>query len=374
MRRALGLLYLLPLALILSCSDLPTVPRAGSVTVSGRITDRDGPPLEGVYVRLQLETPVSGVPFYHSIQTDADGRYTLKVPEGIYRVQLEPYYAGGYPAVEMRNVKIGPSGATIDHRYTGVRVSGSIVGLNSSPLSGASIGVSGTSGGQYVSASDQSIGGHYSLLIPAGLYEVFAQSESYDNGLPRIRSGQVPVLSDTTIDFALTGFAVRVTASLPAGAPMIGGFVSASSGLVDAAVRTGLDGAGTLYLPAGNYAIRAHPPTPSIVGPQTVTRLIQADDTVDFAFSGVRWDLTIRRASDGSPLDGVSATVHDTGRNEQASATTNPFGTASCLVRPGTIYDLTIFSWEGGYYEANFYNLSSAADTTFEFSVSTPFP
>lgn len=154
---------------------------------------------------------------------------------------------------------------------------------------------------------------------------------------------------------------------------MIGGFVSASSDLVDAAVRTGLDGAGTLYLPAGNYAIRAHPPTPSIVGPQTVTRLIQADDTVDFTFSGVRWDLTIRRASDGSPLDGVSATVHDTGRNEQASATTDPFGVATCLVRPGTIYNLTIFSWEGGY-EANFYNLSSAADTTFEFSVSTPFP
>jgi len=367
---------LVALAMTLSCSEIPTAPRLGSVTVSGRITDRDGPPLAGIYVRLELEPPVEGLPSNYGTQTNVDGRYELKVPEGLYRVRLDPGYevTGGYPFVDIGRVKIGSSGAVINYRYTGVRVTGTITGPNGASLSDATVGTAGVSGGENVYAYARSAQGTYSLLIPAGVYDFQAAPGGYlQEGLPVIRSRGVPVLSDTTIDFALTGFAVTGTFSLSGGTPMIGAYLAATNDDVFAAARTGLDGTATLYLPAGNYEIRGAAPSSSIAGPITIMKSIVADDALTFDFSGVRWDMTIRRASDNSFVTGAGAVVREAAEPRAAYGTTDLFGRVQFLVRPGRAYDLTVSWIEGGYYrDASVSNLFSAADTTFDISINVP--
>jgi hypothetical protein len=216
--------------------------------------------------------------------------------------------------------------------------------------------------------------GTYSLLIPAGVYEFQAAPEGYSgDGIPVIRSRGVPVLSDTTIDFALTGFAVTGTFTLSGGTPMIDAYLTATNNDVYASARTGLDGIATLYLPPGSYAIRGAASSPSIVGPIAITKSIVADDALMFDFSGVRWDMTIRRASDNSYVTGAQAVVREAVEPRAAYGVTGPFGQVEFLVRPGTGYDLTVSWIEGGYYrDASVSNLFSAADTTFDISINVP--
>ena len=374
MMRRVGLFVIASsLAGVLSCSEIPTAPRLGSVLVSGRITDRDGPPIPGLRVALESQPNGLGIPTQTVKTTDADGRYSMKLAEGVYRVRLEPAFGAGYPGVTLNEIKIGASGATIDYRYTGVRVSGSVTGPNATSLPDAIVSTFGLSGGEYFYASGVNTGGSYSMLIPSGVYEFYASSGGYDSGLPQIHSSNVPVASDTTIDFSLTGFAVTATMLVGGGAPMMGAIFQATGSAADAVTRTGLDGTATLYLPAGSYTLRASPYPQNIAGPRTVTRTIQGDDALTFDFSGPRWDVTIRRASDDTALAGAWAFFRDAGHNEGVSVTTDSFGRASCLMRPGTPYDLTIVWPQGNTYgEALFSNLSSAADTTFDFSVSVP--
>ena len=220
----------------------------------------------------------------------------------------------------------------------------------------------------------RSLHGTYSLLIPAGVYEFQAAPPGYSGeGIPVIRSRGVPVLSDTTIDFALTGFAVTGTFTLSGGTPMIGAYLAASSNDVYASARTGLDGIATLYLPAASYAISGSTPYSSIAGPITLTKSIVADDALTFDFSGVRWAMTVRRASDNSYVTGAQAVVRETEEARAAYGSTNPFGQVEFLVRPGKLYDLTVSWIEGGYYrDASVSNLFSAADTTFDVSLNVP--
>lgn len=374
MRRVASFAFALSLAAFLSCSEISTAPRLGSVLVSGRITDRDGPPIAGMRLNYRPETQAPGLPTFSGAVTGTDGRYTLKLAEGTYRMTLDPDYGTGYPSVSVGGIKVGASGATVDYRYSGVRVTGSVTGLNGASLSGAGVTAYGVSAdGSYANAL--SVAGQYSLLISPGPYEIYAYAGSNPLGLPQIRTGQVSVLADTTIDFALTGFAVTATMTLSGGAPLIGAYLDAQSDEASASASTGLDGTATIYLPAGNYTIRAMPYPRNIVGPRTISQSIQADDNLTFDFSGARWNLTIRRSSDGTPLSGMRAVLREPGGAESAITDTDALGQFAFLVRPGVGYTLDVLSVGGPiYYIATISNLFSAADTTFDISVTPAGP
>ena len=154
---------------------------------------------------------------------------------------------------------------------------------------------------------------------------------------------------------------------------MIDAYLAASNDDVYASAHTGLDGIATLYLPAGSYTIRGSAASSSIAGPITITKSIVADDALTFDFSGVQWDMTIRRASDNSPVTGAGAVVREAVEPRAAYGTTDPFGRVQFLVRPGRAYDLTVSWVENGYYrDASVSNLFSAADTTFDISINVP--
>jgi len=357
------------MASVLSCSDVPIAPRPGGVIVSGRVTDRDGPALAGVYVSFRSEA-VGGS--YEDASTDSDGRYSLRVSEGVYRVFLGPPSPGGYPHIVLGGIKVGASGATVDYRYAGVRVSGSVVGPNGGFFTTSQVVAQRSAGGEDIGAAASTVAGHYSLLIPAGLYDFSASAGGYVDGVPRITWSNVAVASDTTMDIALTGFLVTVT-TFSSTTPMAGALAAATSSSVQALARTSLGGTATLYLPAGDYTIRVTPSRANIVGPITIARSITADDAVDFDFSGPTWGMTLRRASDGTLLTGATVKLAD-GGDGYAGAQTDAFGACEFLVRPGVGYTMTVQWYEGNRnVSASIPNLSSVADTTFNLSL-TPDP
>ncbi|HKQ20375.1 MAG TPA: hypothetical protein VJW75_11605, partial [Candidatus Eisenbacteria bacterium] len=165
----------------------------------------------------------------------------MKVSEGIYRLNLYPGFSGGAWPVAFRNVKVGPKGATVDYRYTGFRVTGSVVGPNGDALTNADVGAFALIGTDYVSASSRTVAGRYSLLVPAGVYNFYVASGAYQDGLPRLTSNDVSIASDTTFDFALDGFTVSATFTLMGGTPMIGAGLSAVGDGVVAGASAGLD-------------------------------------------------------------------------------------------------------------------------------------
>ncbi|HKQ19862.1 MAG TPA: hypothetical protein VJW75_08970, partial [Candidatus Eisenbacteria bacterium] len=119
----------------------------------------------------------------------------------------------------------------------------------------------------------------------------------------------------------------------------------------------------------GSYRFAASPVPHNVVGPQTITKQIQADDALAFDFSGPKWTMTIRRALDGTPITGGEAQLRD-GEDGYAADETDAFGRCTFLVRPGTGYGLYVTWVEGGSYRsASVPNLFSAADTTFDISV-----
>jgi hypothetical protein len=291
----------------------------------------------------------------------------MRLAEGTYRVILGSGDSG-YPNVTLDHVVVGASGATINYRYQGIRVSGSVAGPSGQPLTAAQVMAYPMVGGP-TSAIGSTVGGRYSLLLPVGVYQFAAWSAGYADGIPRITWGDVAVASDTTIDISLTGFPVTATVTFSGGTPMLGAAVFASSISAQAMGRTGPSGTTTLYLPAGDYRIQAGPSSPNIVGSKTVDRSITGADAIGFDFSGRKWSMTIRTASDGAPLTGADASLHD-GENGQAIAETDNLGRCEFFVQPGVAYYLNVSWWfDGGFRLATIPNLSSAADTTFDISV-----
>jgi hypothetical protein len=138
---------------------------ARSATVSGRITDEAGRPLEGVDVRLDNVQPVSGgrykTPDDYKIKTDAEGRFRAEqVPAGMASIWLhKPGYVrpGLGPAitmpkdgVELQMMKAASVRVTVD--FAGRKWPGEYM-VSIKPEGGEVIGSYGGSG--YIDAKNQ---------------------------------------------------------------------------------------------------------------------------------------------------------------------------------------------------------------------------
>lgn len=85
--------YLIIAALALAACTAKTPETPETVTISGRVTDYAGNPIDSVTVSW-LNPAFSG---YYYATTDADGRYTARIPKGRYA------YAGGINMAEYPN-------------------------------------------------------------------------------------------------------------------------------------------------------------------------------------------------------------------------------------------------------------------------------
>jgi hypothetical protein len=383
MRPIARLIPLLALATTLSCADMPIAPR-GIVTVTGLITDRDGPGIEQAHIEFYSLDPrdqssggfdviVAGSPrsakVNSSTVTDGTGHYRLSLPAGPYMVFLEP--ERGYPYVLFRKVDIAPGHTELNYHYTGVRITGTMKGPNGLPLTQASVRVYGDGPENTYAASDL-VGDQYSLLVPAGTYLVRAGAFG-TFGLPAIRT-QLTVARDTTIDFVLDGILVTGSVRGQNGVPLerIRVIASASSE-EDIYTYTLVDGTYTMYLPAATYLWRLVPWFDSmsyIAGRDYPPVSISAPTTLDFDMSGVEWSGTVRRTSDSTAVSNADVAALELRSDysyNAAQTRSDGVGQFRLIVGRGLYYNL--FAEYGARPVGTF---ATSADTTFNIYVDAP--
>lgn len=380
MRRLLFPAAIAILSGVLSCSDMPTAPIVapappGTITVEGTITDRDGPPLGNTLLAFRLLPLSPNQPnFGLTAFTNASGVFQIALAPGAYDVQIQPGYQSGLPDVRGLKLEVKAGGSRFDYRYSGTRVAGDVTGPGGALLADAYITAVSTSEQIYVSVT--TVGGHYSMLLPHGEYELYAEAAIYNSGIPSLEFEADIAASDTLIHFALTGNVVTATATLGGSTPLPNVLVEAQSDAIGVRARavTRLDGTAVLYLPSGGYSFTTYTPDGSIVGPETGYWSISGDASIPIEFPGTRWDVTLRRTADGSALPFASIYAREIGANHYARTSGDLFGKFRLFVRPDLGYDLQIGSSISGVPTFIIPNLSSTADSTFDIFVDAPVP
>jgi hypothetical protein len=368
MRRALALLLILPsLAGILSCSDMPTAPRT-IVTIEGSVLDRDGAPMSAAVFFDNGSAPnPSGYAY-----TDARGAFKVAVLEGQYQVRIAVQYTSGYPNATVPNFKVDRSKPRLDYRFSGTKVSGDVMGPGGTLLTGAYVACN--TGSFESSTSAVTVNGHYSLFVPPGLYSFGIDPPTYDGGMPHVQEQAQVGSTDTTMNFSLSGYAVTATVTM-GGSPISGAGLQAQRATndVSASGRTGPDGTAVLYLPAGDYYYFVYPPVANIVGPEQGALSISADISIPVTFPATRWNGTLRRASDNTPIPAVYVRATEILSSRTATASTSPFGAFQLSVRPNVGYSLEI-DYPYGSQVGPFFvpYVASTADSTFDLMINAP--
>lgn len=393
MRRLFALAPIVALATTLSCSEMPTAPRA-MVTVTGQIIDRDGPGIEQVYIQFYSLDPRDNVPgpIYPEVAsgallgpsaprspsangstvTDGNGRYRITLAAGRYRVFLDP--TRGYPFVELPTIDIRPGHPEVNYRYTGVRISGTLQGPAGATIQEGRVAVFRLpeGDGDFTAAQSDLLSGRYSILVPPGTYRLLASPSYMGIGFPTLRIEPLVVASDTTLDLTLDGHLVTGTVRGQNGAPLDRISIRADSytNLVSTFSRS--DGTYAMYLPTDVYTMQLRPwdahfiasreyPPVSVTGPMTL----------DFDMSGVEWTGTVRWTLDSSAVADAYVGVSEIGKYFGASAHTDASGQFRLIVKPNTYYRLFV-GYSGGAEEIG--NVATTADSTFNLYVEGPLP
>ena len=358
---------------VLSCSDAPTAPRpqasVGTVTVKGSITDRDGPALVNFIVAFRpfQAAPNQPTPWVTAI-TDVNGSFQVALAPGLYKAHIGPSDQSLFD-VSIPKFEVGAAGSRFDYRYSGTRVTGEVTGPDGSLLVEALVTVAAKADGEYVDL--RAVGGHYSILLPPGEYDLYGASGTAYSGIPSTEVEADISASDTLINLALTGHVLTGMVTLGGSAPLANVRVYAQSDAsrVQAFAKSGLDGSAVLYLPSGGYSLTAFPPD-GVIGPETAHVSISGDASIPIDFPGTRWNVTLRRTAYGSAVPSASILAREIGSNRSASTSADLFGKFQLFVRPNVAYDLLV----GSPPFITIPNLSSTADSTFDLFVDVPTP
>jgi hypothetical protein len=286
-------------AAIPSCSDDVTGSR--SLIVSGIVRVRDGAPLAGATVRF-LERVGAGAPpvrmsarapattpWPTAVVTDALGRYAIAVSKGHYDV----WVGGGVPdssilSVPVTDVTIGASWVALDLSYPGYRVTGTMSSLGSGLASGSVVALDGTNTARaYLrdNGAPRFSERTYSLLLPAGTYDFWANPNEGYWGVPRVKFEGITVSADTTINWACDGSFVQGHVTGPGGVIAYGAIVSATAPGASAWNYTDSNGFYGLHLPDGDYIFTVKPPpgADSLAAVSYPTVFINAPRTLDLS-------------------------------------------------------------------------------------------
>lgn len=387
MRPLARLLPLLALATTLSCADMPTAP-SSMVTVTGQITDRDGPGIEQVYVMFISLDPrnhssydgpiLLGAPRSTALDTytatDANGRFRIQLPTGPYRVYLQPLR--GYPYTRLARFDVAPGHTELNYRFTGVRITGTVTGPGGLALPGGSVYAFQIDQYDGAGASSDLMSGRYSLLVPPGTYRMSAEARA-TFGTPVVYR-EFTASRDTTIDVILEGTLVTGIVRGQNGAPLERIRVQATSSPSDRPIYTYslADGSYSMYLPSGTYAFHLEPWDASaryIAERDYPPVSITAPTVLDFDMSGVEWSGTVKLAWDSTAVTNAGVVAVEL-RNEAgyntASIAADGAGRFHLIVARNTYYSL--------YANVSSTNLigtfATDADTTFDLYVQPRLP
>jgi len=218
-----------------------TPTRATIYTVAGTVRDYNGTPVPWADIQV-LEGPARP----YNISTDAEGRYSLTLPQGAYTLRAEK---PGYFSTPERSTTVPPDQTGVDltfpQRFT---ISGVGRDYDGSVVKDAQVRT--VSGPIFVYGSTDATGS-YSLTVVAGAYQVEVSKTGY--GSSASQTVAVPP-SQSSVNFtfaqryAVTGF-VRDYRGLP--------LVAAKVSAAGIETTTGTSGSYALQLPDGLYCLNA---------------------------------------------------------------------------------------------------------------------
>src|SRR6185503_5389800 len=183
-------------------------------------------------------------------------------PAGPYQVWAGGPADSGIMSQQVASVTVS-SQVSLDLHYQGYRVRGMITHLGLG-LAAGSVFVQGATNTARAELRDNGAPPFsertYSLLLPGGTYDIWANPNTGYWGVPRVKFQGITVGADTTIDFACDGHFVRGTVTSPGGAIVYGATVSATASGASAFDYTTSIGTYGVHLPNGEYVFTVTPP------------------------------------------------------------------------------------------------------------------
>lgn len=269
-------------------------------TISGRVTDPQGHPLANIWVGTDSTSGDSD-----SDSTDVDGRYTLYLAAGSYRISAEE---DGYDRPH-RTATVPPSQTGVDFVLTPVtlRIEGFVRDTAGRGVAGGWVCPTVTGESRSFYCKTTYYNGAYSKLLPAGSYGVSASASCYTSAsvsgvtLPPDRTGL-----NFTIKQRTQFIAGRVTDS--DGRPICGAALRAKDGESDYD-STERNGRYSLNVPPGTYKVSASKTGYPAPADQTVT-VPPSTTTVHFGFQAPGNIIQgVVRNNHGAAQAGVSVTA-----------------------------------------------------------------
>jgi hypothetical protein len=369
MRHLAVVLALIVLGGLVSCAEDDPVSPPANASVSGVLLDRAGAPVPEVEISFWLLPLSPTLPHPYQIRTSNDGSYSLSLPPGHYRVEMDAPNQLGYPDFGMFS-DVKPGANRLDHRYAGTLVRGAGVGPDGRGLSFFRVVAS-----NMVEGSVETFGtyGEYRLLLKPGAYQFHANPEAHP-GLPSFGFDAAISEYDTTIDLSFSGHEVDLSVSL-LGAPLQNAEMWANKTIagdppVVVRTRTDINGDAKMYVPSGEYTLRIRL-APGITGPETRTLNVEGDMTQAIDLLAVRWRVTVRRAGTLEPLSPGYVTVRENAGSRFGSSHLDENGTFEMVVRPDTPHDIVVGLF-GSTTQDVVSGVTSSADATFDIVVDLP--
>jgi hypothetical protein len=372
-RLALAAALALLAAGVISCGNMPTAPKA-MVHLMGTVTDRNGAPIQAVYLDflevgpypqpLPLYYPrTPGAIFVHAV-TDLNGRYAADIPPGKYWLWIIAPSSTAYaPILVDKEVRAGDT--RYDYRFRHVRLA-----IRPTLSGGQSPGdtyASARTDDYVIGSNARHAGDELEMFVPPGAYHVSVGAWGAGFGYPN-QNFDVRVAADTTIDVAFGGSPVTAHLTGPGGSALPG-YVYANSEASQASAETDANGTAVLYLPNGGYSMGAQAKDETIQSREIPYVPITGVASVDFNLDGTHWSGTLRRNSDGAPLAGVALTVRSIGtEGERAYGETDPNGAFHFVVRPNWGHTIAVESGYWGFFD----DVVAGADSTFDLVIPDP--
>ncbi len=305
--RALATSLLIACALgVASCSDMPLAPGA-VVHLDAQVVDREGAPVANAQVYLRSLDPLPenpppqdpGWPNQPTATTDAQGHFRVDLAEATYKVDVEPDYYSGLPALHVEPLAISRADPNPVLRYSGVYLRGHVFGPAGAEL--PQIIVQAYNQAKGVSTAYQG-SSPFRLLLSPGVHHMMF-SGSYPSGLPTLDTTIVVGDHDDSLQVTLTGHLVHIHVTANQYTPLPGAAVTASSihFFGYGVSYTDLNGDATMYLRTGAYVITVDPRVRGMA-PWSFTTLIQGDASLAYDLSPVQWSGTVRSSADQTPI------------------------------------------------------------------------
>ena len=365
--------------ILTSCADMPTAPRA-MVPVSGTILDRDGKPLQAVYVFFEdlAPTPKGTYGDNYRAVTNIDGKYSRLIPEGNYTILVSPPAFSAYAPTLVRAKAVGRDGLRLDFKldFPRIAIRPSIVG--GQPVSAIKANLWSDFALGFIWDRDLRLAGDQrEAFVPPGTYSLHMELSGVGFGYLRQDLWDVPVSADTTIDVAFAGNAVAMHVTGPDGQSLANARLYASGRPGSAAAIADATGSATLYLTSGTYRLAVDAPSSEIMGRALSGVSITGDASFNFDLSGATWTGVVRRMKDGSPVDGAIVRVAPVSPPYvYAVSKTDANGAFHLVVQRGLYHRVGVFEAIGDEYGQAAYidSVAAGADSTFDIPAGEPQP